>query len=189
MRALLAAATFLLVAAAPFPTIPPDGDPFYVSDSYSVALSGAPMTVVPTGAFEQWGTWAAGTTAYVYLTDASLAILPLFGSANDGVNIDGQVGIYSVAGGPAVYTGLLAELTAPYVPGSRPSQIINATAKPGLGYRAVRNWTEDRPLRLVAKMPASGGPYQIGWVFTIHKGGNSGTLQMEHHIQGVIATQ
>lgn len=29
----------------------------------------------------------------------------------------------------------------------------------------------------------------IGWVFTIHKGGNSGTLQMEHHIQGVIANQ
>lgn len=186
-RLLVLAALFGMTGAAPFPTIPPDGKPFYVSDSFSLAMSAARVTVHAPGVFEQWGTWGNGATAYVYLTDASLALLMLFGGPNDGMNADAQIGIYSVAGGPAVYTGQLAELTAPYVPQPRESQILNATAKPGLSHRAVRTFGETRALRLVANMPASGGPFQLGPVFTIHKGGASGVLHYEHHWQGVIA--
>jgi hypothetical protein len=171
--------------------IPSNAKPIVNSDAYSLQLAGNGANHVrewwSSGVFHQWATWPAGSTAYLYLTRASVTVTQLTATYQVGGNINAYIGIYDVSGSQATWVRN-GGIYLPYVPQYRAeAQFLNATFAYRVPVPASRAWTHKRPLRITCPMPSTGGPFQLGARWSIDHATGAGVAHIEHAWEGAIA--
>lgn len=144
----------------PFPTIPSDAVPFYVSDSYSLDIHpGNPWNYWP-GPFNSTGTIPAGSSADIWFTGGEFCLIApqqtqtLF-------NVDIRIGLYDVSVSPPVLVppGFLAAFVPPY--GASVALLMNSATGHDRSSE-TRHHHIDAPIKCRLATPGSGGPFKPG---------------------------
>lgn len=156
-----------------FDQIPDHATPFYVSDTFSIALPDPTVWHYP-GPWNTAIAYQPNNLINIYLISADLAVTPLdlYGASNpgSGINTDVLVGLYDVSvPGVATYAGVIATFGPKF--GAATGNLIQQASKFNVSPSANRYWGYTSPLWLQAMTPNDPGKsYQLGAVFKFNNG-------------------
>jgi len=152
----------------PFPAIPADAVPFFVSDAHSLDVQPGNPWIHHPGVANQGGTIPPGFQVDLYLVAGEICVLPS-PSAGLLLNVDVDLELYDIGRGDQIPTGRVAHFVSPYG-NAQNGKWLNASASSDRSPVSRRLFPLEAPMKLTVVTPSTGGAFQIGARFLFFSG-------------------